>query len=123
MGGRRGSDTLEMLTLAIGREAAIALMKRFGGTELYIPKTIGPAHPIAVAIGCELAQKLADYVPVGDKVMIPKYPSRQRRVLELKAEGHLSNKAIATETDYSERHVYRLINPQARDDRQQELFP
>ena len=118
---RRGSDIVDMLVLAVGEDAALRLRKRFGGTELYIPKKIGESHPIAVAIGVDLAQKLAEYVPVGEKVMIPKYPRRHQLVSLLKREGHLSNKAIATETDYSERHIYRLLNPES-DDRQPDLF-
>jgi DNA-binding NarL/FixJ family response regulator len=54
-------------------------------------------------------------------VMIPKFPGRRQRVAQLKAEGHLTNKEIATETDYSERHVYRLLN-ETEDDRQADLF-
>jgi DNA-binding NarL/FixJ family response regulator len=110
-----------MLARAVGRENAVRLLRRFGGTELYIPKTIGPHHPISAAIGHDAAQALADYLPVGDKVMIPKFPGRRQRVAQLKAEGHLTNKEIATETDYSERHVYRLLN-EAGDDRQADLF-
>jgi DNA-binding NarL/FixJ family response regulator len=119
---RRRSDIVESLVEAVGRDNAIALMRRFGGTELYIPKTIGPHHPISAAIGHAAAQALADYIPVGDKVMIPKFPARKQRVAALKAEGHLTNKEIATETDYSERHIYRLLNPPEPDATQGDLF-
>lgn len=121
-GARRiaGDDALAELAGAIGEAAARALAKRFGGTTLYVPMTIGDNHPIAVAIGIDAAARLAQAAG-GVRLAVPKQAERRARVRELRRAGALTIPAIALETGYSERHVYRIMSADA-DDRQLDLF-
>ncbi len=105
---------------AIGEIAAGALARHFGGTALYVPRSIGEHHPIRVAIGREPADRLAAWAG-GGTIAIPKQPERRARVIALRRAGALTIPQIARETGFSERHVYQLL----RDDdakRQPGLF-
>ena len=43
----------------IGAEAYRALVQALGGKRIRVPAKIGPHHPLAMAIGLDLAQRLA----------------------------------------------------------------
>lgn len=96
------------LARVIGEDAAGVLARRFGGTTIYVPLSIGEHHPLNVAIGREAADKLAAWYG-GARVNVPKRPHRRALVQELHRRGALTIAAIAIETGYSERHVYRLL--------------
>lgn len=115
-----GDDAFAELAEALGLAAAKTLALNFGGTRLYVPRAIGEHHPIRVALGEELAEKLVKWVG-GGSIDVPKQAARRARVRELHSSGALTNQRIALETGYSERHVYRLLSD-ARDDRQLGLF-
>lgn len=108
-----GSDAMDELVQAIGEDAARDLARRFGGTSLYVPRSIGEHHPIAVAIGADNAARLSNWSG-GSALSIPKQPEKRQRVLDLRARA-LTVTEIARETDYSERHVYRLLRQRERD--------
>ncbi|KAK0341161.1 hypothetical protein LTR94_027558 [Friedmanniomyces endolithicus] len=105
---------------AIGRDAALKLADKFGGTRIYVPLAIGDHHPLCVALGREIADSLAAYCG-GGPLVIPKQAARRERVLELHSRRSLTIAQIALETGYSERHVHRLLS-EATDDRQPGLF-
>lgn len=98
---------LEKLADGIGMDAALALADHFGGRRLYVPKRAGEHHPIAVALGREHADALTAWAG-GEAIDVPKQAARRAKVLALRARGTLTAGQIATETGYSERHVYRL---------------
>ncbi|MEZ5743415.1 MAG: hypothetical protein R3D89_06740 [Sphingomonadaceae bacterium] len=115
-----GSDALAELSEALGEADAIALATRFGGTRLYVPKSIGDNHPICAALGRATADRLADWAG-GGSIDVPKQAAKRLRVQNLRSRGALTIAQIALETSYSERHVYRILQEQA-DDRQGSLF-
>ncbi|WP_294236638.1 helix-turn-helix domain-containing protein [uncultured Sphingomonas sp.] len=104
---------------AIGEAAARDLARQFGGTGLYVPRTIGSHHPICVAIGRDAADRLAAWAG-GSAISIPKQAELRARVLEMRKRS-LTIVQIARETGYSERHVYRLLREED-DYRQPQLF-
>jgi AraC-like DNA-binding protein len=117
---RAGDEALAEIADAIGLEAAMALALRFGGTRLCVPKVIGEHHPIRVALGKEVADKLAEWAG-GGSLDVPKQAARRARVHDLHRKGALTIQQIAIETHYTERHVYRLLRA-TRDDCQLSLF-
>lgn len=107
------------LARAIGDEAARLLAQRFGGTTIYVPRQIGEHHPLHVVLGTEAAGRISQ--SYGDlRVYVPKQPERQERVRTLRRARSLTVAAIAIETGYSERHVYRLCSE--TDNRQLDFF-
>lgn len=114
-----GEDAMAELAAAIGNDAARSLARHFGGTTIYVPRTVGEHHPLRVVLGTDTADKLSEWYG-GSRVSIPKQPERQARVRELHRTGTLTIARIALETGYSERHVYRLLGED--DERQPDLF-
>lgn len=92
----------------VGLEVATALAQKFGGTRLYVPRNIGEHHPIYAALGKETASLISDLVG-GGSIDIPKMAANRARVYELRSQGALTIRQIALDTDFSERHVYRLL--------------
>lgn len=111
---------LERIAEGIGMSAALALAEHFGGRRVYVPKAIGEHHPISVALGREDAEALASWAG-GDAIDVPKQAAKRAKVLALRAQGTLTVGQIATQTGYSERHVYRL-GREADDSAQPDLF-
>lgn len=126
-----GEDALAELASAIGIDAARLVARRFGGTTIYVPRQIGENHHLRVALGADIAAKLAHWFG-GGRINVPKQAERKARVRQLRQAGALTIAAIALETGFSERHVYRLLSepdngdtgplPSERDDRQPDLF-
>lgn len=106
------------LAEVIGEEAARLLARHFGGTGIYVPRKIGDHHPLCAAIGRDAADRLAAWAGL-TTISVPKQPERRQRVRDLHRQGALTKRQIARETDYSERHVYRLLRD---DDKQADLF-
>jgi hypothetical protein len=115
-----GDEAMEEIAAAIGADAARALARFFGGTNLYVPRALGEHHPICAAIGREAADQLAAWTG-GQSLAIPKQAERRARVRALRTDGKLTIVGIAVQTGFSERHVYRLLSDQA-DERQPTLF-
>lgn len=115
-----GQDALDELSGVIGMEAAHKLARTFGGTSIYVPMAIGESHPLSVAIGRDAAELLSAWTG-GSAISIPKQAERRSRVAALRQGTALTIAQIAVETDYSERHVYRLLREIA-DERQPDLF-
>lgn len=118
--GLPGDDAFAELADAIGDHAARCLAERFGGTSLYVPRTIGDHHPICAALGRAQADRLAAWAG-GGSLAVPKQAVRRARVRELRNNSGLTIAQIALQTSFSERHVYRLLSA-ATDDRQASLF-
>lgn len=114
-----GQDAMDELAGVVGEHAARSLARHFGGTSIYVPRTVGEHHPIAAAIGREAADILASWTG-GSAIAIPKQAEQRARVIEL-GRRSLTKVQIARETGYSERHVYRLLREED-DARQPGLF-
>jgi AraC-like DNA-binding protein len=114
-----GEEALAEIAAAIGEDGATRLAQRLGGTTVSVPRAIGENHPLRVVLGAELADRLAAWCG-GSRLSVPKQVERRARVIALRRTGSLTVAAIALETGYSERHVYRLLSE--HDDRQMDLF-
>lgn len=55
----------------LGIEGTIALVERFGGARLYLPRTPQADGPLAQALGLEAAQRLGQAMGGGEAVKIP----------------------------------------------------
>jgi hypothetical protein len=90
-----GTDLLDCdgeLVETIGKVAALSLAERFGGTRLYVPRSLHAEHPIVTTIGPILAAKLAAvYAP--DMFRVPLL--KTLRIAKMRHEG-LSIAQIAT---------------------------
>ncbi len=93
----------------IGEDAAVRLLVRLGGVEVYIPDHPGADSEIANIIGLQAARRLAR--AFGKRwVNLPKARGWCRRTaLRRVAEGHLSARQAALLLDLTERHVRRLL--------------
>lgn len=124
-----GEEAMEQLIAEIGEEAFGNLARRFGGTVVYVPLSIGERHPLHVVLGSDAAANIARAFG-GERIFIPMRPHRHARVRDLHRRGALTIAGIATETGYSERHIYRLLsegllgsdNPLPSADPQPDLF-
>lgn len=116
---RRPSEQMQELAEVIGQANVLALCKALGGTKVYIPAKILPSNPIALAIGIRAAGFLAEHYH-GTQIDLPKAHHRRQRVIEMAKSGEMTIAQAALACDYTERHVYRLIQPE--DDGQGSLF-
>lgn len=114
----KSSPLLEDLGQVIGADAVVRLCEALGGTRIYVPRTIGENHPLAAAIGMKAARSLAEHY-YGTMLELPKAFHRRSRALELAKSGQLTAGQVALQTDYTERHVRRLLA--AEDDGQLDL--
>jgi DNA-binding NarL/FixJ family response regulator len=121
MKGAMARAFAEDLAPVIGAEAARKLMTALAGRMMYVPRAVGPHHPISVAIGPEKAATFCEYF-FGQRIDFPVAPARRRRILDLAA-GGLSIPQIATELLVSERFVYKVLaEARETDSRQHRLF-
>lgn len=120
MHGQAGDEALAVLVESIGETAALSLAMHFGGTRLYVPRTIGEHHPICAALGRADSDRLAEWAG-GGSVDVPKQAARRDRMRRLHSRGSLTIAQIALETSFSERHIYRLLSAD-RDANQPSLF-
>lgn len=115
------NSTFREIADVIGEQAARALCRHLGGTTLYVPARIGPHHPVTAAIGSKAATQLADHFR-GSHLLLPKAYLRRQRVLELAENTDMTVREIALATDYTERHVYAILEGARKDDGQLDLF-
>lgn len=115
------SDTSEFSAVAelIGDDAARVLAQRLGGTYLYVPKTPGPDHPIALLLGQTTAQRLAEHF-CGDTILVPRgrRTGNRARVIELRQSTQMTITQIALATGYHVRQVLRIL---AEEDHKRQL--
>lgn len=95
----------------IGGALTLKLVDRYGGTRLYIPKTITSDHHIARIIGAREAQALADHFSC-EQIEIPK-AARARaairnRKIRLAVAAGKSRSEIALQFGLTERQIGRI---------------
>lgn len=100
----------DIIAAAIGLKPTLKLCAHFGGKTLYVPTIIAFDHPIALLIGHDKAQKLADAIG-GEEVALPtvdiSYERRVARVIRFLIYG-LKPRQIAAMEGISERTVTRI---------------
>jgi hypothetical protein len=70
----------------IGEELSTTLSATMGGSRLYVPRYIGPHHPIAVTVGEKAAAVLAAKLS-GEFILVPVLLGRHARIVQMKASG------------------------------------
>ena len=116
--------SLQELTDVIGLTAALKLAAAFPGVPLYIPAKAEPDHRIAQIIGIDAFTALVKEYQQ-DTLKLPKVDAAERQIKHgmvkaMKREGQ-SNRTIALEMNYTQRHVERLVSNQ-RNDLQNDMF-
>lgn len=105
--------SLRKLSNLIGLQAALKLTSHYPGVSLYIPTTATTNHVISQTIGITAFKLLIEHYQ-HSTITLPKLDSIHRQLkhqilIELKNSGE-SNRSIALKTNYSQRHVERLIS-------------
>lgn len=102
----------------IGARATLQLIAAFGGTELYVPMTMPPDHPVVEVIGLDAARKLSEIygrerldLPAGRAALAS---ARRASVLAEVAAGRLSKQEAARQLHTSTRYVRQLLNEPPR---------
>lgn len=103
---------LRLIQHVAGSDAALALAKAYGGTSIYVPRTISPQHPLRLLLSEEQAQALS-LTFGGDRLDIPKTDAvlrqlRKRRILASRNQG-ASIAALATEHNLSRRRILQIL--------------
>lgn len=104
---------LEEVAQLIGQVNLRELIKRMGGTRIYVPAQIGHNHPIAATIGMKASALLAEHYS-GTTLELPKAHLRRERVLEMALSGQMTIAEAAIACDYTERRVYQLLDEAKR---------
>ena len=86
---------------AIGREAADALVKAFGGQSVYVPGTVDEGSRLASAIGLDAARALSSHFGnFGTAFVVPmnhgaRLAARRREIAERTARGESTSQIAA----------------------------
>ncbi|WCT72075.1 hypothetical protein PQ455_10485 [Sphingomonas naphthae] len=115
------SPSYQLLVDAVGETAANAIVRKFGGRYLYIPKRLSPHDPLVKTVGLDDAMRLVEAMPA-TRLHIPKRGREREVVRELAATGRLTRTSIAEQTGYSERQVYRILGEDDPESGQIDLF-
>jgi Mor family transcriptional regulator len=120
---------------ALGLEAAIAVVKQWGGQRLYVPECPADDHPITALLGADLARRIGFRFP-NAFLNIPKCEAvlRARRNAGIVAAAReQSINTVAAQHRLTRRQVFRVLaearvdgqtadNHQTADDRQPDIF-
>lgn len=99
---------LQIAVNAGGMDAALGLVKRFGGQFVYIPRKARDTHPLVKAMGRKGADAII-HARGGEHCEIPTIRSLRRPLaLALIAAGEMSNNQIAEATGLTNRDVRRM---------------
>ena len=93
------------LIAMLGDDGFVALAEAFGGTRLYVPKSIAADHEIAEAVGTERAAKLSGLY-AGAQIRIPL--AREERARHYRG-GGLSNAQVARKLGITESAVDKIF--------------
>ncbi len=117
-------ESLQELSEVIGLDEALKLAATYPGLPLYVPSTAKPEHAIAQIIGPGAFTCLVNHYG-GDYIKLTKIDAAARQIKhhllkDLKREG-ISNRDIALQLNYSQRHVERLTS-ELKNENQIDLF-
>ena len=106
------SEVAKMVTL-VGMEAAMAIVKMYGGRRLYIPRKAKPGHQLIPLIGMEKLEVLCRHYD-GDRLCIPKCEhaiNKHVRNREIRAAyGPVSLSKLAARYNLTECQVLRIVS-------------
>lgn len=115
-------ETYRDLAEALGTDGADALVRAYGGDEVYVPRRHEPGHPVLAVLPGEVAARLVEYYG-GDRVYVPSCGGRnRRRMIADMAEEGARRREIARAVGVTTRHVRRVLSGQYGDPRQLDLF-
>lgn len=122
-GSAESRDVLDELIEVIGMPAAILLSEAFPGVRVFVPVTIAADHPIATAIGVDVAAKLSKRYG-SDILIVPKRAMRQKRNARLVEEylGGASARELALRYRLHEFTVYAIVAAAGARRQQMDLF-
>lgn len=98
-------DELEQV---IGRVAVTRLIEKFGGTRVYVPRTMTVHHDLAEALGMKAAAMLSREYPL-EWIELPKPHRRRKRALDAALSGEMTVREVALSFDYTERMIYKML--------------
>lgn len=119
------SDVYRTLRDHCGHETAEAVLRAFGGLEIYVPVKWTAESPLNI-MGEHHARRLIELYGVG-QITVPRSSlsrrARTRLIIDLKAAGHLTINQIARQAGCTTRWVRRVVEISNRmDSRQGSLF-
>lgn len=106
------------LVALIGPEATLALVERWGGTRLYLPKSSGSDSELWAVVGADAARYLSERYG-REQIEVP--GARQWRILVYRGRG-MSHAQIARATGCTERTVRRFLGRAAEVEQQLDFF-
>lgn len=117
-------EKLRKIVARIGITPTMALVRRYGGTRLYVPKMMTEDHSLAQLLGYENAVALSGEYGGDEHFDIPKAERalmfvRDRRIVG--ARGHRSARDLAIEHRLTERGVYKILARTAVEDRDAQI--
>lgn len=83
------NKTVADLSEALGLADAILIVRKWGGRDLNVPKTIAHGDPLALALGLETARRLVDNF-AGIRLQLP---SERNALLEMRNEAIVAERA------------------------------
>jgi hypothetical protein len=104
--------TIEVIGQLIGMDEAAELSRCLGGRRIYVPRTVGPTHPLAACIGIEAAQRLADEY-AGAHLELPLTLGKRRQIVALAEQG-LGPTKIREKVGCSRRLVFKVLAEERR---------
>lgn len=106
-------DSLREIGEALGMEAALAMLDKFAGIRLFIPKRIGTEHLLTKALGQEVAQHLSREFG-GETLSIPRAARARRQVrnreIIRRYDGGESVRTLAGVYKLTERQLYTILS-------------
>ena len=119
-------STLQAIADVAGLPAALALAKRYGGTE-YLVSSLFPPDELIVLIGSEAANRLVKYFR-GERLFIPRGVQavrcvRNRKIRQEYDSGSVSAPALALKYQLTERQVRTILNSPTERNSQQPSLP
>ena len=112
------------LTELIGETAAHALCKEYGGTNLFVPKSMSRDHKLAKLLGLSSAKALSE-LHGGIEIELPLGPpgacTKRTQIARMLEETTLTHAAIARDIGTTERWV-REVARSVREEQQPRLF-
>lgn len=111
----------------IGEEQAAVLSVLYGGGSMYVPKFVGPHHPLSECLGQKDAIKLVGQFG-GLNIPVPIGLGKHAQILQLRAAGGLSTADVARKVRCSRRLVFYVYaaadeaDSQPRESDQPSLF-
>lgn len=113
----------QKLVKLIGENQAAALSAVYGGGRMYVPRFVGPHHPISEAVGAKAATVIVAEFGAGH-IDIPMSLGKRAQVAQL-LEGGKTVPEICRRVGVSRRHVFYVkaeLRDDASDDSQTDLF-